>query len=597
VDGRRDFLLRMACLCHELRPVGFQRSDELLLQLLGAVESLEQQQQRCNAQLDELLRRHHHRPAGFPGEEEQPQKHSSNVEVSEMSLGATEAMPRASVWSYRSSWGRHTHCETELDTLDAMVGRLSHKKSADGVPDISRVYSNNFSESDFSVQRLSTFGKHTAGGRRSIFSSLAHPTVKLTHGMTKIMTGKEGGSQLFARREHMCFCDFVNSRRWEYVMIPIVLANCVTIGLEVQSRVDSNGNGEVLRRLDDAFLAVFLLELVVRIRAAGRVAAVHNPWIWFDGVLVFVGVIMQWLMGLLLYHDGDTLAGRVLKLPRLLRVLRALRLLRIFDETWKMVFGMLSSASSLISAGCLILTLVYMFACIGVDLISTNKHFLADERLRTLISDRFNSVPRAMLTLVSYVTMDSLAAFYEPFIETQPQLAFYFLPIIGVVSIAVMNLVLAILLQNAHESNERNKELWLAEKRSNLDRLRPVVRDLFRQLDTDGDGFINMQDILTGEAHFPHTLGDKITTQGIVDLFSSMDEDHSGTIDLGEWEEHMMFLALHDAPVETLQILHMLREQGKRLKELSRMSRIQLHHSSMTSQELPRKPPISTSSV
>merc|ERR1719223_1198842 len=133
-----------------------------------------------------------------------------------------------------------------------------------------------------------------------------------------------------------------------------------------------------------------------------------------------------------------------------------------------------------------------------------------------------------------------------------------------------MNLVLAILLQTAHESNERNKELWLAEKRSRLANMKPVIRDLFQQLDTDSDGFITMQDIVTGEHHFPPELFDKITTQGIIDLFSCMDDDHSGTIDSMEWEEHMMFLVLHDAPVETLQILHMLREQGKRLKDLSK---------------------------
>merc|ERR1719412_2695538 len=108
-----------------------------------------------------------------------------------------------------------------------------------------------------------------------------------------------------------------------------------------------------------------------------------------------------------------------------------------------------------------------------------------------------------MLTLVSFMTMDSISGFYEPIVDVQPWLCLYFLPIIVIVSIAIMNMVLATLLESAMRSVELDKEFSCAQKQSDFAKLRPVVRRMFQQIDADGDGEIALDEIRGGHFEVP----------------------------------------------------------------------------------------------
>ena len=70
----------------------------------------------------------------------------------------------------------------------------------------------------------------------------------------------------------------------------------------------------------------------------------------------------------------------------------------------------------------------------------------ADLRMKQpeLIEEFFVDLGTSMLTLLQFVTLDSLATVYFPLIVERPILLFYFMPMLIFVSIGLMNLITAV---------------------------------------------------------------------------------------------------------------------------------------------------------
>jgi voltage-gated sodium channel len=61
----------------------------------------------------------------------------------------------------------------------------------------------------------------------------------------------------------------VAARWFQYTVVALILANAVVLGAETFESVDRD-YGELLTALNDAFLGLFTLELVIRIASYGR---------------------------------------------------------------------------------------------------------------------------------------------------------------------------------------------------------------------------------------------------------------------------------------------------------------------------------------
>jgi len=366
---------------------------------------------------------------------------------------------------------------------------------------------------------------------------------------------------------------FVTSAAWDYLMVPVVIGNCVTVGLDLNERIrENNGQdhfvaGDTIALVDNGFLMFWILELFVRMLAHGWRSCLSNRWIWFDAGLVILGVVADWVVAPL--TSGRTDAS-FWKSVRLMRVLRALRFVAVFHDAWRMVSGVLFSLSQLASAGCLLFTVIFVFSCLGIECITLNSKVATNDAAMDIVNERFDGVMRAMLTLVSFVTQDSISGFYEPIVDAQPLLCLYFLPIIVIISIAIMNIVLATLLENAMRSVELDKEFARAQKQADFAKLRPAVKKMFQEIDADGDGEITLDEVCHSHFDVPQEYRDKITLPAVIDLFSTIDTDGSGTVGLQEWEQALLCIALNDAPVESTQVLQLLRQQTKNLNKLEK---------------------------
>lgn len=114
-----------------------------------------------------------------------------------------------------------------------------------------------------------------------------------------------------------------------------------------------------------------------------------------------------------------------------------------FKIMWRLVYGLLTAAETILATSALILVFMFVFSCVAVEVISKDKRLAGLEDTGFIISEYFGNLGKTVMTLMQFVTMDSLATIYFPLIVEEPLLLCFFLPILIFVSIGLMNLVTA----------------------------------------------------------------------------------------------------------------------------------------------------------
>ena len=152
----------------------------------------------------------------------------------------------------------------------------------------------------------------------------------------------------------------------------VIVLNSVTIGMELSFEVTGR-DSSVFGILEHAFLLVYTAELAARFYAFG-VTCLRNGWVAFDFSLVSTGIIANYIAPSVLAFYGDEETGRqatgillVLRTFRLARLARTVRLLAQFKVLWMLVRGLLSSATTMAYIFILFFLILYVFACMGLE--------------------------------------------------------------------------------------------------------------------------------------------------------------------------------------------------------------------------------------
>merc|ERR1719161_2562477 len=97
-----------------------------------------------------------------------------------------------------------------------------------------------------------------------------------------------------------------------------------------------------------------------------------------------------------------------------------MRLLVQFKALWMLVRGFVSSAGTMFYTLVLLLLMLYVFACLGVEIITKNRQLREDDQLDDLVHERFPSIIVTMRTLLQFATLDTVSAIYIPFMDRSP---------------------------------------------------------------------------------------------------------------------------------------------------------------------------------
>ena len=234
-------------------------------------------------------------------------------------------------------------------------------------------------------------------------------------------------------------------------LIAVILFNAVILGLETSAAVMDRA-GPLLRALDTACLAIFVVELVARLYALG-LRFFRSGWNVFDFVIVAVSLVP---------------AGEGTSVLRALRILRVLRVVSVTPSLRRVVDGLGRALPGMGSVFLLILLIYYIAAVMATKLFAAS------------FPEWFGSLGASAYSLFQVMTLESWSmGIVRPVMEVYPYAWAFFVPFILMTTFAVMNLIVGLIVNSMQEAaSEETREEAQAFETKVLDRLAEIERKL-----------------------------------------------------------------------------------------------------------------------
>jgi voltage-gated sodium channel len=245
----------------------------------------------------------------------------------------------------------------------------------------------------------------------------------------------------------------VEHRWFQRMVLGVIIANAVILGLET-SIVTGPGD-EFLQVLDDALLWFFVTEIALRLVAHGP-RFFRDPWSVFDLVVVGIALIP---------------ATGPMSVLRALRILRVLRLADSVPSMKRVVNGLVAAVPGMGSVGALLVLVMYVSVVIATNLYGA------------IAEEHFGDLGTTAFTLFQVMTGEAWPDIAADVMQEEPTAWIFFVIFILVVSFAVLNLFIAVVVSGM----ESIDDLAEHEERSDaevMDELR-AIREQLAALQTE----------------------------------------------------------------------------------------------------------------
>ena len=227
----------------------------------------------------------------------------------------------------------------------------------------------------------------------------------------------------------------VENRLFTRTITALIVINAVLLGLETVPSVMA-GWGPLIVAADAVILGVFVVEIALRISAHGR-AFWRDPWSLFDVAVVGIALVPQ---------TGS------LSVLRALRILRVLRLVSVVPRLRRVVETLLRSLPGMGSIALLLVMLFYVFAVMATKLFAGQ------------FPEWFGSIGGSMYSLFQIMTLESWSmGIVRPVMEVHPWAWAFFVPFILIVSFAVLNLFIAVVVDSMQQVHQEEHDLLMKD--------------------------------------------------------------------------------------------------------------------------------------
>jgi voltage-gated sodium channel len=201
-----------------------------------------------------------------------------------------------------------------------------------------------------------------------------------------------------------------------YGIIALIVVNAVILGIETHSGLSSDTLA-LLHAIDNAFLMVFVVELVLKLIAHGW-RFFRDPWNVFDFIIIGIALVP---------------ASEALSVLRALRILRALRLISMVPSMRKVVTALLSALPGMGSIVALLLLVMYVSAVMATKLF----HDASPEF--------FGDLGKSLFTLFQIMTVEGWPDIAREIIAIKPWAWIFFVLYLVCATFTVLNLFIAVI--------------------------------------------------------------------------------------------------------------------------------------------------------
>lgn len=286
---------------------------------------------------------------------------------------------------------------------------------------------------------------------------------------------------------------FVVSQRFEFIIAALIIFNCVFIGWSANQGRNPSAAVEIFSAVvDQLFTMAFAVELALQclVRGWTYLTASQN---WLDVFLVMMAIIQSWIFLPASVEMGILRKLTVLRTLRLVRLARAVRLRPEFKEMWSLLRGLTDSAETLFWTYIMIGCVLYFFAIVATSLIGKNEGW--SPTAQELADEYFGDVWLSMLTLFQIMTLDSWTSICRPLMAEQAWIAAFFIFFISVSVFLLMNLITAVIVENAFASGEKDKADVASKVQHEKEAELAELKEFFEKLDIDGSGTVTLDEL------------------------------------------------------------------------------------------------------
>jgi voltage-gated sodium channel len=259
--------------------------------------------------------------------------------------------------------------------------------------------------------------------------------------------------------------DYIETNRFQYFIIAVIIANAITLGLETAPVLVGRTGMQVLQILDLLFLAIFTIELLAKLLVY-RLTFFRSGWNVFDFMIVAISYLP--------FIES-------LSVLRALRILRVLRLVSMVPQFRKVTQAFFDSLSGLATIGTILLLIFYVGAVMATKLFGED------------FPDWFGTIGRSLYSLFQIMTLESWSmGIVRPVMEVFPYAWIFFVPFILITTFATLNLVIGVIVNSMQTLsdttvNKIDEHLHIqdadrAALKAKLDALQSVIDEVRKKL-------------------------------------------------------------------------------------------------------------------
>lgn len=309
--------------------------------------------------------------------------------------------------------------------------------------------------------------------------------------------------------------------------------------------VEGVGPSPVIVAFNNLLLLIYTVELALRLYVM-RLSFFADSWCVMDFMIVSTDIVL-FFCNLIL--DGNLPKLVVLRCFRLIRLARAFKALAMFPELNYLLRGFACAFQAIFWGVIMVLVVLVIWSILAVQLVhQTNRVVAADDRNIYdgchRCPEAFSSVWNSLMTFTQQlVAGDSWGQVSLPIIEKEPYLFFFFLAVLVTVSLAIMNLILAVIVDSGQQARQDAIQEKITAKAHEFDNATRLFADLCLEIDSDGSGSLTMEELHNGfdeKIEFADTM--KMMGLERTDLeviFRVMDQDLSGDLNYTEFIDEM----------------------------------------------------------
>jgi len=350
------------------------------------------------------------------------------------------------------------------------------------------------------------------------------------------------------------FKDYLMGTGFDMLIGFLIMANAIVMAIELEyggsliaPELGLPKDTELWPAADEAFFVlnhvfcvIFLMEFSLRVYSWG-VKFFKSPANCVDAAIVWISVVDLYIMQPMGTPLPNVAFLRLLRIAKLLKALNIIKQLRPFRHLRVLCGACMASTGALMWSVIFLMFVHFMFAIFMTQMLNGFLHDEAAElEVQLQVYTYFGTVSRSLLTMWEItLTTGAWAKIGRLLIyEVDRIYTLFFVSYVYLFSFGAMKVISALFLKETLAAASNDQDMIIDEKVKRKNRFTDLIRNLFRKMDTDDSGSIELDELKTfmsnpAGAHWFYMLD--IEAPELYQLFSLLDQKGTGKVDFSSF--------------------------------------------------------------